>query len=147
MFLTASENEELFCALLHVPFTSFEWREGIFGADRKVVQGKLGQAGWKQRGQSTLIPAWARALREPGACSNSSQRATVAALKIREWLRSSFWGAAPISTWLAEIFSVISYLYTEREFCSSQVDKLGSSQHRAWWPQRLLSNEALKIEF
>lgn len=56
----------------------------------------------------------------------------------REWLRSSFWDAAPISTSVAAILNVVSYLYVE--FYDSQVDKLGSSQQTGWWPQLLLSS-------
>lgn len=48
-----------------------------------------------------------------------AQRAIVAGLEIREWLRSSFWGAAPISPSLAEILHIISYLYMERELYNS----------------------------
>lgn len=108
-----------------------------FWGRQEVVQGELGQAGWRQRGQSTLFPAWARALREPGACSNSSQPATVAALKTREW----FWEAASevLPPFLPH-WNIKCNFLPGRGKGILGFYKLGSSQQTGWWPQLLLSN-------
>lgn len=52
IFVTASETEELFCALLHVPFKSFEQREGIFGADRRWFR-----ASWDRQDGGSVVRA------------------------------------------------------------------------------------------